>query len=111
MSTGESRRHNVLEFREPFCDLNQVAFFLDLSYHAAHVAWRSGRLPRARTIEGGEFAPTRKHLVAASALEPLLDPEGRRLFDSWQRGELDVPVAGRARRAIPIRTLARIPST
>jgi hypothetical protein len=73
----------------PFCTLAQASLLLGLTYKGAHSRYSTGRLDHllVRLPNGEEWRPGGFVWLSALKLRDLLDADGLRLFEQWQRGE------------------------
>jgi hypothetical protein len=94
----------AVSVRKPFCQLRDLAFILDISMNQAEKMWQSGLVPAARAANGEPFAPTAVKLVVARDLYEILSPDDRKVFDSWQLDEVEIPVPARGNRTTRLRS-------
>jgi hypothetical protein len=86
--------------RSPLLTRREAAYFLRLTVHEIEYREQRGLLPVALDAAGNVFRPG--GLAAFSALEiyALLDADGRRAWELWQRGAFEIVGSrGRSHRA------------
>jgi hypothetical protein len=81
-----------ISIRSPFLTADQAGFFLQSSVERVRRAYRMGKLPLARRLDGGPFEPSRgSRLIPYDELRPLLTDQGQELLDLWQLGRFEIP--------------------
>lgn len=92
------------QLNRPFLNLEQAAFFAQVSVRTARAMHAEGALPQARRLDGGTFEPTPgKPLIPYSELRERLTGQARYLLELWQERRVEVPpTEGSRARARPL---------
>jgi hypothetical protein len=79
-----------LRYRAPLLKMAQVAVFRQITMGRARNLYRFGELPRGERANGELFIAERKFVVRALQFRQSLDEPTQKVFDAWQRGEIEI---------------------